>query len=156
MTAASASVFQSAGMPVELLPHQNRVIQERIDLTTKVNKLEEFVKSEKFQLVPAAEQALLNEQLEHMAMYLRVLDKRVSFITGAKQYTCHKQVMARPMSRGDYNTLRQWELPADENPSDPGYLVEYLDGGQSNHPNFAGYISWSPKDVFERGYTENP
>jgi hypothetical protein len=29
-----------------------------------------------------------------------------------------------------------------------------LDGGLPNHPDFAGYISWSPKGVFERGYEE--
>lgn len=56
------------------------------------------------------------------------------------------------MSRIEYNTYRGWELPADENGADAGYLVEYLDGGQSNHPGHAGYISWSPKDVFERSY----
>lgn len=28
----------------------------------------------------------------------------------------------------------------------------YLDGGKPNHPDFEHYISWSPKDVFERSY----
>lgn len=69
-----------------------------------------------------------------------------------KLYTCHKQVKARPMTRGDYNDLRCWSIPADENPADEGYLVEYLDGGKPNVPGFAGYISWSPKDVFDKGY----
>lgn len=32
------------------------------------------------------------------------------------------------------------------------YLVEYLDGGRANDSRHAGYISWSPKDVFERAY----
>jgi len=32
-------------------------------------------------------------------------------------------------------------------------LVEYMDGGGTqNHPNHVGYISWSPKEVFERAY----
>ncbi len=56
------------------------------------------------------------------------------------------------MKRGDYNTYRGLECPADENPNDDGFLVEYHDGGKSNHPNHAGYISWSPSDVFERAY----
>lgn len=34
-----------------------------------------------------------------------------------------------------------------------GYLVEYTDGGAPNVEGFAGYISWSPKDVFEKAYT---
>lgn len=63
-----------------------------------------------------------------------------------------KLISATPMTRQEYNDLRGWELPADEDGADEGYLVEYHDGGQANHPNFAGYISWSPADVFERAY----
>jgi hypothetical protein len=63
-----------------------------------------------------------------------------------------KQIIAKPMTRADYNTYRGWELPADENGDDAGYLVEYLDGGASNHPSHTGYISWSPSDVFEKAY----
>jgi hypothetical protein len=32
-------------------------------------------------------------------------------------------------------------------------LVEYIDGGQSNHELHEGYISWSPKEVFENAYS---
>lgn len=71
-----------------------------------------------------------------------------------KHYIGTKQVSAKPMNRADYNTLRGWDLPADENGNDDGYLVEYHDGGQTNHPDFKGYISWSPKDVFNRSYRE--
>lgn len=63
-----------------------------------------------------------------------------------------KAIKAQPMTRGAYNHLRGWTVPADENPQDNGYLVEYLDGGKANVPGFAGYISWSPADVFERAY----
>jgi hypothetical protein len=58
------------------------------------------------------------------------------------------------MTRGDYNLYRGWDIPADENPEDEGYLVEYRDGGQPNHAGHAGYISWSPKDVFRQSYRE--
>lgn len=68
------------------------------------------------------------------------------------RYIGTKALNAKPMTRLAYNDLRGWEVPADENPADDGYLVEYSDGGKANHPNFAGYISWSPKDVFERAY----
>lgn len=67
-------------------------------------------------------------------------------------YIGTKVVSARPMSRREYNEYRGWELPADENGDDQGMLVEYLDGGKSNHPAHKGYISWSPLDVFERAY----
>lgn len=63
-----------------------------------------------------------------------------------------KIINARPMTRLEYNQFRGWELPADENGDDEGFLVEYLDGGKANTPHYAGYVSWSPKDVFERAY----
>jgi hypothetical protein len=63
-----------------------------------------------------------------------------------------KMINAQPMTRQAYNDLRGWTLPADENPSDEGFLVEYLDGGTPNVPGFDGYVSWSPKDVFDRAY----
>ena len=69
-----------------------------------------------------------------------------------QKYLGVKEIIAKPMNRLEYNNYRGWELPADENGGDEGYLVEYLDGGQSNHPDHTGYISWSPKDVFERAY----
>ena len=69
-------------------------------------------------------------------------------------YEGTKRVHVQPMTRGAYNAYRGWQVPADENPADDGYLVEDVDGGKSNHPNHAGYISWSPKDVFERAYCE--
>lgn len=65
-----------------------------------------------------------------------------------------KLIQAAPMRRGEYNTYRGWVVPADENPDDEGYLVEYLDGGKSNHPGHTGYISWSPADVFHRAYRQ--
>lgn len=74
-------------------------------------------------------------------------------MTEMKKYRSHKTVLAKPMTRGEYNTLRNWELPADEDGADQGYLVEYPGGGAPNHPDFKNYISWSPKDVFERGNT---
>lgn len=72
-----------------------------------------------------------------------------------KTYIGTKQVNAVPMTRMHYNLLRGWELPADENGEDEGYLVEYLDGGKPNHKDYQGYISWSPKEQFENAYREN-
>lgn len=69
-----------------------------------------------------------------------------------KTYYGTKKIHAIPMTRQEYNDYRGWELPSDENGSDAGYLVEYADGGPSNHPDHAGYISWSPKEVFDAHY----
>ena len=71
-----------------------------------------------------------------------------------KQYIGVKLIKAAPMTRGHYNAYRNWELPANENGADAGFIVEYIDGGQSNHPGHDGYISWSPADVFVRAYRQ--
>ena len=68
------------------------------------------------------------------------------------EYYGTKRICAHPMSRQEYNDYRGWELPDDEDGSDEGFLVEYLDGGSSNHENHKGYISWSPKEQFEAAY----
>lgn len=63
-----------------------------------------------------------------------------------------KIILALAMTRLAYNAYRGWELPADENGADDGYLVEYTDGGKPNHPEHAGYISWSPKAQLDNSY----
>ena len=75
-------------------------------------------------------------------------------MTAKKIYVSHKKVTAAPMNRLDYNNCRGWALPEDEDGTDEGYLVECLDGGKPNHKDHAGYISWSPKQQFDDGYTE--
>ena len=47
-------------------------------------------------------------------------------------YVGTKEIRATPMSRRDYNDLRGWTLPEDEDGDDEGYLVEYTDGGKAN------------------------
>ena len=70
----------------------------------------------------------------------------------SKQFIGTKIVLALAMTRLAYNEYRGWTLPADENGSDAGYLVEYTDGGTPNHPGHVGYISWSPKAQFDSAY----
>ena len=65
-----------------------------------------------------------------------------------------KMVNALPMTRQEYNDFRKWSLPDDEEGSDEGYLVEYLDGGKPNTEHYSGYVSWSPKAQFEAAYRE--
>jgi hypothetical protein len=63
-----------------------------------------------------------------------------------------KRISATPMTRLAYNNYRGWDLPANKNGEDLGYLVEYLDGGKSNDDRHIGYISWSPAEQFEAAY----
>lgn len=51
---------------------------------------------------------------------------------------CHV-VKATPMTRGEYNKLRGWEMPSNEQAADEGYHVVYPDG----------YESWCHKAQFE-------
>jgi hypothetical protein len=69
-------------------------------------------------------------------------------------YIGTKLIAASPMNRQAYNDYRGWELPENEKDvaQEPGFLVEYLDGGQANDPRHKGYISWSPARVFEEAY----
>lgn len=61
-----------------------------------------------------------------------------------KNYIGTKRIKAKPMTRGEYNRHRGWEIPGNEVAAEEGYLVEYSDG----------YISWSPKKQFEEAYRE--
>lgn len=69
-----------------------------------------------------------------------------------QKYIGTKIINAKPMIRDDYNTLRSFPTPAHENGADEGYLVEYTDGGKPNLEGFSGYVSWSPKEQFEKAY----
>lgn len=69
-------------------------------------------------------------------------------------YQSHKKVCAAEMTRGDYNKLRGWKVPPDEDAEDAGYLVEYIDSPSDKMPEpFENYISWCPKQEFESGNT---
>lgn len=70
-----------------------------------------------------------------------------------ESYLGIKMINAKPLNRLEYNQFRGWDLPNDENGDDKGYLVEYIDGGKANTKEYKGYVSWSPKDVFEKAYT---
>lgn len=61
-------------------------------------------------------------------------------------------VTAIEMTRQEYNQIRGWELPADENGDDEGFLIEDP-AGQENTPDYDGFVQWLPKAEFERKFT---
>lgn len=69
-----------------------------------------------------------------------------------KLYVGTKRINALPMTRLEYNEFRCWTLPEAENGADEGYLVEYIDSPNANTDEYKGYVSWSPKEVFETEY----
>ena len=70
-----------------------------------------------------------------------------------KRFNALKKVRAKPMSRQEYNDLRCWDLPADEDGSDKGYLVEDINA-PANIDGYSGYVSWTPNDIFEDQFYE--
>ena len=66
-----------------------------------------------------------------------------------------KSVLATPMTRAEYCEYRGWKIPDDEDPNEPVYLVEYTDGGKPNDDRHDGYITMSPKEVFDNAYRQN-
>lgn len=59
-----------------------------------------------------------------------------------ERYLGVKMIEAEPMNLGEYNKFRGWTIPEDEDPNREGYKVVYQDG----------YVSWSPKEIFEEAY----
>lgn len=69
-----------------------------------------------------------------------------------RMYTGTKTIYAAKMTRKEYNDLRGWQVPENEDPNDIGYIVEYQNGSSTNVKGFNGYISWSPIRPFEEAY----
>jgi len=63
-----------------------------------------------------------------------------------------KIIIADSMTRAAYVALRGWQLPANENGTDEGYLVKYEPDGKPNVPGRDGYVSWTPKTAFDNAY----
>lgn len=64
------------------------------------------------------------------------------------RYTAIETGIATPMTLGEYNNLRGWDLPADEDPNEEGYMVEIDEKVKSDHDQKV-VKSWRPKAVFE-------
>ncbi len=60
-----------------------------------------------------------------------------------EKYIGCKKLEAEPMSRSTYNEYRGC-ITTDKKSTEEGYLVKYPDG----------YVSWSPKAVFEEAYSK--
>lgn len=62
------------------------------------------------------------------------------------EYSVHDlRARAVQMTRKEYNKLRGWFLPENENPEDIGYVIALGEGSNL-------HITWLPIDVFERTY----
>lgn len=57
---------------------KNRVIEERDQLLEKLNKLDSFIESDKFQEIDDVQRALLQVQATSMNCYLQCLNERIT------------------------------------------------------------------------------
>lgn len=69
-----------------------------------------------------------------------------------REFIGTKVLLAEPMTKLEYCKYRGWLVPENEDPAEPGFLVEYTDGGKPNDSRHAGYISWSPSAQFHAAY----
>lgn len=71
-----------------------------------------------------------------------------------ENYIGTKSIKAMPMTKGEYCQYRGWKVPEKEDPEEEVYLVEYEvdENSEPNHENHKGYISMSPKHVFDKAY----
>lgn len=68
---------------MSLLPHQQRIVEEKRELDEEIHKLTVFLASAASAQVSMAEARLMHEQLNHMLQYGRVLQLRISMLPGA-------------------------------------------------------------------------
>lgn len=66
-----------------LQPHQQRVVEEKAELSEKLGKLETFVGGAVYAALPPAEQSRLTRQHLIMQLYEQVLAERISSFTEA-------------------------------------------------------------------------
>lgn len=65
-----------------------------------------------------------------------------------------KFVVAYPMTRLEYNILRNWDMPSNENGNDEGFMIENLTNAKPNTDFAEGYISWSTKEQVSLEFRE--
>ena len=59
-------------------PHQERVVIEKEELDSKLQKLRIFIGGETYRTLENAEQSRLNRQLEAMTLYSQILGERIT------------------------------------------------------------------------------
>ena len=67
-----------SNMAPAMAPHQQRVVDEKAELSDKTGKLEEFIGGSVYATLPPAEQSRLARQHLIMQLYEQVLSERIS------------------------------------------------------------------------------
>lgn len=69
-----------------------------------------------------------------------------------KRFNALKKVTAKPMTRGEYNDLRGWNVSTSAK-DEEGYLIVDPEI-EANTSSYHGEVSWVPKENFEKYYYE--
>lgn len=69
---------------IKKYPHFERMLDEYFELSTKIEKLNEFFTTSMFSKLSEIEKDLLTEQGEAMNKYLEILNKRIEYIREKK------------------------------------------------------------------------
>jgi hypothetical protein len=64
-----------------------------------------------------------------------------------KMYSTTKEVAAVPMTCAEYNELRGWDVPLNEDGDTQGWLCEDVNS-PPNTKDYTGYVTWLPAAVF--------
>ncbi|CAI9896039.1 crAss001_48 related protein [Pseudomonas aeruginosa] len=82
MSWSPKDVFEAAYLPIghigHLLPHQQRIVGEKVQLDDKVDKLSRFLGGEFFRSLESGEQERLTAQLGAMREYQQILAERIA------------------------------------------------------------------------------
>lgn len=154
---------------IETATRIKKFINERIVLKEKAAEYTTLLRTtqEKLENLDSAIKFAREDAVEKVWAYLGFdLATKLNMLNGAgaatgdilrigtpKTYIGTKVVRAVPYTLKEYNDLRGWDMPEKQDPKQEGYLIEYVDGGPPNLLGFTGYVSWAPKEVFDRSYT---
>lgn len=67
-----------------------------------------------------------------------------------ERYIGTKRILAQPMRLGEYNAYRGWDMPADEDPAKPGFLVDIPTARAATTRSMTATYRGAPKLCFWR------
>lgn len=79
------------------------------------------------------------------------MSNQLNQLSDLTQFAATHTIFAKPMNLGEYNNLRGWTIPADEDPSEEGFLIVH--GNKKPEAILLSDLTWAKKSTFENKYT---
>lgn len=67
------------------------------------------------------------------------------------RFKAHHEISAQPMTLGQYNKLKGWDIPANEDPDEQGYLIVLVD--KKPEALELTDLTWCRKSIFDAKYS---